>query len=54
MLSKFALIVSCGRYSEASIGSDSRSRTAAVYSARFNRWNERRPGSGDAAQTVSN
>ena len=54
MLSKFALIVSCGRYSAPSTGSASRSRSAAVYSARFSRWNERLPGFGRSTAARSN
>ena len=53
MLSKLALIVSWGRYLEASSGRSSRSRIAAVYSARFRRWKERRPGFGFAAALSS-
>ncbi len=49
MLSKFAILVSSGRNSPASTSRPSRSRTDCAYSARFRRWNDRRPGEPDAA-----
>ena len=44
MLSKLALIVSEGRYDVTSMSRPKMARTAAAYSARFMRWNDRRPG----------
>ena len=44
MLSKLALMVSAGRYWLTSMSRPMSVRTAATYSARFRRWNERRPG----------
>ena len=53
MLSKLWLMVSGGRNDATSMSSDSMSRIEAAYSARFSRWNERRPGFGRSSAAAS-